>query len=377
MNFLLNIDIYAVSGIFLGIVLFNAYRKLDRRIATNRLFLLISLGILIGLISEFISVFINGRPEKWMLPVTELLHVILFTVCPIVAFLWYEFTNKWIDSDDGKGTNLKKIFILPLIINTIMTVLSPFTNQIFRFSESNIYYRGPMFYVPTICTYFYLFFSLVNVIKKRNRILNDEAFPLILFSIIPAVGGALQLVFYGLRLLWSTSAFSIIIVFIYVQQRMMQIDTLTGAWTRGSFEHFLEKRYLKDNRENRFGIIYIDMDDFKQINDSYGHQEGDIALKSVVALIKEVIAANDIITRVGGDEFIVLTENASISSIDVLVEKIKEKLNEYNKSSNKGYSLNCSFGYDVYDPKNYTISQFINYVDHLMYMNKDNKQAQE
>lgn len=372
MNLLMNLDIYVVSILFLGIVLFNAYTRLDRRNNANSLFLLISLGILIGLVSEFITVFINGRSEQWLIPITKLFHVIIFTVCPTMAFLWYKFTNKWIDPDDSRCIDYKNILLIPLLFDGIISIISPFTNQVFEITGSNIYHRGPMFVIPTVCTYLYLFLSLLNVIKKRNKVINGEFFPLLLFGIIPSLGGALQLLFYGLRLLWPTAAFSIIIVYIYVQQRMMQIDTLTGAWTRGSFEQYLEKRLTKD-KENTLGIIYIDLDDFKQINDNYGHLEGDIALKNEVELIKNVLSVNDIIARVGGDEFIILTENASLAGIEDLVNKIEAKFNEYNQTSEKRYSLRNSFGFDVFNSKDYTISQFINYVDHLMYSNKQKK----
>lgn len=366
---------YILFGILLGVVLYNAYKRLDRRNDTNRLFLYISIFILMGLVSDLTVIAAEKRTELWLIAITKLCAAIVFIACPIISYLWYEFTYIWISIDYTPNKHFGKLIFIPLFADIIIILISPFTGLMYSIDSNNTYYRGPLYAASPITIFFYLILSVLVIIKNRKLVFRGDFFPLILFGIIPAFGGVTQLLSPDLRLLWPTAAFAIVIVYIYIQQRMMQIDDLTGAWTKGSFEQYLEKRLSKNIKENSFGIIYIDMDDFKNINDSFGHQEGDIALKNVVNLIKGVISSKDIVARVGGDEFIILSQTTSLGSVGDLVKRITDSFDEYNRKSGKKYSLHCSFGYDVYDSKNYTISQFINYVDNLMYRNKPHREA--
>lgn len=101
-------------------------------------------------------------------------------------------------------------------------------------------------------------------------------------------------------------------------------DPLTGLYNRRMFEHFLEYEVLRVKRKNyKFSMLMQDLDDFKYINDNYGHPFGDLYLKEVASTLKESLRDGDIVARLGGDEFAVILSETDIVGGKFLAEKIK------------------------------------------------------
>ncbi|WP_198138389.1 GGDEF domain-containing protein [Clostridium carboxidivorans] len=176
--------------------------------------------------------------------------------------------------------------------------------------------------------------------------------------------------FYGPLLMWSSIAFALIILYLYIQQQMIHIDHLTGAWTREKFYNYLNYR-IKQKKPKNFSIAFIDLNDFKKINDTFGHNEGDNALINVVHIIKDILKKEDFITRYGGDEFVLFLNVDSEQEVEEIINKIYDSLDKYNKNSGLDYELNLSCGYELYDfNKHMTADEYISYIDKLMYRDK-------
>lgn len=371
MSVFLRIDINIAAMILLGTVFVMAYIRLDKHDILNRKFLVTSFLVLIELLFESITCIINRRPEHWLIPITVLMHIFIFTTAPILSYFWYEFIHSWINLNIRRTLIKRVILYSPIIINSIFAILSPIFGFIFYIDSSNIYHRGSMFFISAAVTYIYLLYSLVYILSQWKSLLKQEIIPLFMFGMITALGGLIQSLFYGILLMWSFAAFSLVIVFIYLQQRMVHLDSLTGAWTRESFEQYIRQRA---KQKMKFGAIYIDLDGFKQVNDGYGHLEGDLAIKTTVHLIKSLLRKTDIIARLGGDEFILIFDGeVTKEKLELMINKIETKLKQYNKKSGKEYELKCSFGADIYKPEYGNLEQFLCHVDKLMYKNKRSK----
>jgi diguanylate cyclase (GGDEF)-like protein len=117
------------------------------------------------------------------------------------------------------------------------------------------------------------------------------------------------------------------------------------------------------------------VDCLKEINDHHGHSEGDFALKESVRLIRCAIQENDQVSRMGGDEFIVMINTDSKKALDQIAAEIDNLFVEYNKASKKGYHIEMSCGADVFDERFHDINQFIRHIDRLMYDQKRLKKA--
>jgi len=130
-------------------------------------------------------------------------------------------------------------------------------------------------------------------------------------------------------------------------RNLATIDQLTGIYNRYAFERFLEKEINRAERYGtKFALIMFDIDNFKQINDIYGHQAGDKALKEIVQVVKEHIRKADIFARWGGEEFMILVPIKNKSDAYKIAEKIRKTVEDHNFRNIK--HLTISIGISFY-----------------------------
>ncbi|MBC8412348.1 diguanylate cyclase [bacterium] len=149
-------------------------------------------------------------------------------------------------------------------------------------------------------------------------------------------------------------------------------DDLTGLYNRRGFFTLAEQQYkLAARSKNELLLIYLDLDNLKQINDRFGHAEGDYALKSAAKILKKTFRDSDIIARIGGDEFAVLLTKVNPSLEPVVIRHLADNLLTYNQSKEKGYNLSLSSGIATYSPDlPVSINELLSEADSMMYKNK-------
>lgn len=136
-------------------------------------------------------------------------------------------------------------------------------------------------------------------------------------------------------------------------------DYLTGAYSRRFLEQYLEKELYKSKRMNTpLSVIFMDVDKFKELNDTYGHVYGDNVLKTLVKIVNETIRSMDMIARYGGDEFVVVLPETNPENAQKVVERIM-----------KGFEKqNIKISYGIIDASNFSsIEEIYKEVDALMY----------
>jgi diguanylate cyclase (GGDEF)-like protein/PAS domain S-box-containing protein len=147
-------------------------------------------------------------------------------------------------------------------------------------------------------------------------------------------------------------------------QRTLSItDELTG---------FFNRRGLHALAEMQINL------DLKNINDTYGHQEGDRAIIEVARIIDENYRRSDVIARIGGDEFVILPVGDSRDTVEMISARLKKVLDSYNEKSALQYKISLSVGIAYYDPQNpCTVDELLDMADKAMYHNKKQKQQQQ
>lgn len=129
------------------------------------------------------------------------------------------------------------------------------------------------------------------------------------------------------------------------------LDDLTGLYNRRGFMRLSEQHLKLARRTNRGSLlVFADVDHLKQINDTYGHKEGDAALIEAAGILKATFRTSDVIARIGGDEFAVLAIEARKDSGDVLASRLREKLRDRNAHKHHTYQLSLSVGVACLDP---------------------------
>ena len=154
---------------------------------------------------------------------------------------------------------------------------------------------------------------------------------------------------------------------------MIQIDILTSALTRLSFGQHFSKMSGKCRKEP-IGILFMDLDEFKAINDRYGHLEGDAALRAFSEIVRSQLRKSDVFARLGGDEFGIVASVGGQEDLQAIKRKIESALEGYNQTSHKPYRLEFSIGSKVFD-NYFRVQAALADVDRLMYEQKQAKKA--
>ncbi len=157
-------------------------------------------------------------------------------------------------------------------------------------------------------------------------------------------------------------------------QRMAHFDKLTGLPNRAYFYIELEQEIKRASRLNqKLSLMFIDLDGFKNINDTYGHNAGDVLLIETAHRLTKSIRNMDIAARIGGDEFIVLLTNVKNESDATLVaQKIIDKLNEDFKISKQTLKIGASIGIASFPEDAKDIDTLVSCADAAMYEAKGN-----
>jgi diguanylate cyclase (GGDEF)-like protein len=126
-------------------------------------------------------------------------------------------------------------------------------------------------------------------------------------------------------------------------------DPLTGLVNRACFEENLQRASARAGRDGQpFGVVYIDLDGFKQVNDQHGHHVGDLLLQEVADRIGSVVRASDCAARLGGDEFVILVEDHQEHGIYRLAERLNEAFAAPFLAGSQGLEMTASIGVAFY-----------------------------
>lgn len=155
--------------------------------------------------------------------------------------------------------------------------------------------------------------------------------------------------------------------------RQAHTDALTGLLNKVYAEHTISEWLREKDFEDLQALMMIDMDYFKQINDTYGHATGDQVLKIFAGFLKEQFRTTDIIGRVGGDEFMILMKNVRLDySIHLHLQKLYTNLQNIDIPELNGRKLSCSIGCAVAPTDAESFSQLYRLADHALYTAKQN-----
>lgn len=151
--------------------------------------------------------------------------------------------------------------------------------------------------------------------------------------------------------------------------QLATLDDLTRISNRRGFlalaQHTIK---LSERQKIPVSLAFVDLNDFKPINDRYGHAEGDRALTAFTEQMKAVFRETDLFARLGGDEFVILFSNASRDLAQEAMSRFADALARLNKQANRGYDITFSYGIVEFDSKRHlSIDDLLTEGDSLMY----------
>jgi len=303
--------------------------------------------------------------------INHLSNFVLFLLNPLLPSIWFAYVNYQIYHDKERTKRLFAPLLLLNAVNACVVVASLFNGWYYFIDSNNIYHRGPYFVVSTLITLILLFVAFIIIVLNRKEVNRKQLFSLVFFPFPPLVGAILQICFYGIAFVLNTTVLSLIIVLLSMKDDTIYTDYLTGICNRKKVEEVLKENIRKASRNRSFSLVMLDIDKFKEINDTFGHEMGDNALRALAELLNKCMRSKDYVARYGGDEFCLILEIYDNKNLEATINRINYCVNQFNNSNKFPFRLGFSMGYAVYDYTTHLKAEdYIKQVDLLMYENK-------
>ncbi|MCR5641564.1 MAG: GGDEF domain-containing protein [Lachnospiraceae bacterium] len=308
---------------------------------------------------------IHSRIGYW---VNLLGNTYLYYANGVGAFLWMMYVDLKLFHNPAR---MKKIYYkisVPVSALLISLIGNIWWKYYFYVDENFVYHRQPTIYV------FYVYIMLcgaysVGLYCYRKHVYGEVVFfPIYMYLIPIMIGSVLQMLFYGVSLAWLGTAVGLVALHMSVQQQNTYMDALTGLYNRMYLDYRLYRlqRYRIDHC---YGLM-IDMNDFKKINDTYGHSAGNRALKDMADLFNAVVDKDATIFRYAGDEFIILVYRSSEEEVRQLEADLHLATDAFNKRACRLYQLSFAVGHSEFESGWDTSDSFMKRIDEAMYEDK-------
>ena len=289
----------------------------------------------------------------------------LFLGNVMIGYLWAKFimVHMNIPFSDIR----RNIYRTIGLISIVLLVINIFYPLVFSVSDGR-YQRGFAYIIFLIFAAFYILDSLYLYVKRVKKNGSLKLFPVHIFLIPVILGVVIQAFFVEIAITWTSIAISVAGIMTALKNEIIFTDCLTGLYNRVYLE-FLHKRAC-NKKDCWVSGIMIDLNGFKQINDNYGHAEGDLALCIVADLLRKSFSEYGVVTRYAGDEFVIMLNTTDDQLIQKIIKSAKKNFVTENEKSDKPYQLSASMGYAITDLSNETIDDFMNRIDEQMYQDK-------
>lgn len=358
-------------GAMLTLTLILSSRKVTRSVFfDDKLFYLMCNFTLYLCVAEAFSFLVDGMLFPGSFFLNRLLNASLFFTNSLFSFLWTVYVDYKLF---GRMDRIRRIYTwasLPALIICVLSVLNLFTDVFFTVSPENVYARMPLASITYLATYGYLLAGAITVIVYRHKVGKYLFMPVVVFLSPIYLGSLLQFLFYGIALIWVSVSFGLVSLYINLQNEVSMLDPLTKLYNREYLTRFLSYSAQKLPKDHQLGGIMMDINAFKEINDTYGHSEGDIALRVVGKCLMDVMHGDNFAVRYGGDEFIAICHVHDEQDLQALIAKLCKRVERENSVCARPYQLRLSIGYTLYAPETDDLDSFLRRMDARMYEEK-------
>ena len=319
----------------------------------KKMFYTITLLVTVCTIVEWCCYALNGNTSVPVM-IHRALKAIEFSLTPVIPVL--------LGINIGYEQIGKKITVF-LGLNVLFEIVSAQSGFIFYYDASNTYHHGPYFWL-------YMMFCMIGMVfaiyahmeisknyYRKNRILIPS-------SLIFLCLASLSQVYEGaLKMNWLCGGIVVFVSYVLYGEIIQQTDSVTGLMNRRSFESMLSG--LNHNAV----LLFLDVDQFKKINDRYGHAAGDQCLRVIGKGIYRIYGKEGFCYRIGGDEFCVILE------IGCELEGLRQRFDNYliNQRTNVDFLPDVSMGHAEFHAGIDHVSDVMKMADQAMYDDKNER----
>lgn len=316
---------------------------------------------------ETAAFWVDGKTFAGAIACSRISNVLLFVANSVFAFLWTVYVDYKLFGQEARLRRFGPLLALPAVVVLVMSVLNLWMDVFFTISAENIYTRTTLMILPYIVTYGYLIYGAVMVLRYQNKVGKYLFMPVMVFLLPIFVGSLLQMLFYGIALIWVSVAFGLTALYINLQNEVSLLDPLTKLYNRTYLNRYLNSTMQRSGTERKTAGIMLDINSFKEINDTYGHSEGDTALQLVGKCLMDTVSGANVAVRYGGDEFIIILRVREEREVEQMMERIRMRMAQISGESARPYTITLSMGTALYDPATDNLDRFLGRMDQRMY----------
>jgi diguanylate cyclase (GGDEF)-like protein len=362
-----SLDVYMFSLALLAIIGVKALRTPKNNTLQAKTFSTLILLTALTIIADATTVMLDGNTAsgvRWILVASV---VFGYTFQSLICLFCFRYVREVVIPKKEHSFFANAVQAIPAIFCVIIAAVSCRTGWLFRYSDANAYSRGPLFPLAVGISLLYLFSGYIMAIRYRRNIDRRVFFALLCFALPPAIGGIIQSFLYGVSLLWPGMTFSLLIIYLAIQNESISLDYLTGINNRQSFDAELARKITAAKNGKPFAVMLIDIDNFQSINDRFGHMEGDKVLVRVARLLTAFFQTNGFVARYGGDEFAVIVDILRVNDLSWHKLQLQNRIDEANRARRKGQVISLSIGSAPYLPSDkLTPDQYLTQIHNLL-----------
>ena len=330
---------------------FNPALNEERR----RVLRLLFVAIIVASLCEWSGNMLNGASTKWIW-LHKLVKMTELSCAPFLGLMCGR-------SLSVNRTWEKRLNIL-LAVHAVLEIQSAFTGLIWDVDGQNWYHHGSLYAIYITAYTIGILYFLVKGLHAFRRYQQNGGVLLLLVTVFLIAGIGLSMLDDRVEVTWITVGMAAMILYKVYSDILLQVDGLTELGNRWGYEERLKRTHGQGI------VLYFDVDNFKQTNDTYGHVVGDQCLCIVAQALRAAYGSSGWLYRIGGDEFCVLLER-NLNYLEEMNEVLHERLEEARRKN--PFVPGVSVGYARYDTSEEEIGAAVERADAEMYHAKNNR----
>lgn len=313
-----------------------------------------------------------------------LTNIVNFILMVLITYRWLNYVLAVLQTPNRNRTANKIAYALPLVISCVIFIIVYFAAPnllVDRTLNTTVFYDAFQVALPDIYILAVLFYAFREAKKTRDPAERRKCLALGLFPVFIIIAGLVQIaVLPDSAVFCLSSAILMVIFYIEDMDGRISLDPLTKLNNRGQLRRYVSQESNLYREGLSTYVVMLDINDFKKINDTYGHAEGDRALVIMADALRDAVRSTQLsafIGRYGGDEFTLIVHTADSSDLDRLAEKIRSCLEDRCRKAGIPYLLSVGIGWDRFLGKEDTIQKCVDRADRRLYIDKkEMKEAQ-
>ena len=362
------------------LIFINYIRKYNTGRFQRNLFCSLLVFYLVSVICDMLFLLHTGIPGSFAFSFLYVTRSVYYLFLALSCYYVVAFIDYMVFRKESRTKGILLVTYTIFIIHALILIFNHKNGFYFYIDpETNLFHRGSHYFIRLLISYCSMLFAITDITARHSSVRISQLAMFTTLLLVFFLGATVDLLLVTTYLIWPFGDAALLYSYFFIVQADSRLDPLTGIGNRFSFNEFTD-RLSRHITGDSWAIVMIDMDHFKSINDTLGHQEGDKALRDMSAIIKNCIKGNDFAARYGGDEFVltIKVEKGLENRVENLIKEMHAEVDLFNARNIRPFKLEFSYGFDIYTQDGrQPIGEFLNHIDSLMYKHKEERRRSD